>query len=632
MSDEKKRVLVMEDSDIFAEMLLEFLSSSDFVLDRAVNGFEGIKQVYSFMPHLIVSDVEMPLFKGYQVTRFLKSRKNTKAIPVIMFTSLAETKDKFWGTNAGADKYIEKSPDNFQPLLDAINETLSRPHNIDFAAIEKEAKKINDNTIIESVNSLLDNKLFQTTTIGMLTELSDKAFSLDMIAKGIFDLLHTICEAEITSMMIRGTKGTLYIYSANFAGFSAEIADDFSGICVSDFNSLFPDFKVESKSIEDLFPAGNNNKKIVSYIKVPLAIGGENFASVHIANSTNEYFSPGILENVTVFLGAAAPIISNALSMRELAELQKNTRTAFARYVPPDVMDEIIDNSSKLVSQSESRNVTVLFVDIRNFTRLSEKSVAQDVVDFLNAYFAEIGSIIISEGGHIDKFIGDAAMALFGAFKVLDDPEASAVRAAIKIFSVLNDIDTSKISLSTGSLKIGIGINCGQCVLGNIGFRNKMDYTVIGNTVNLASRLEGVTKLYCHPLIVSEYIYNSIKDQFLLRKIDNVRVKGKEEAVGIYSVYTGFKDNKGDNSHSAKNSSMPMVPTLLIDRTTFENYNKGLQLFYMREWKPAQEYFSLAVEADENDYLSKLYLSRTKEYIQTPPPDNWDGVVTLSEK
>jgi len=632
MSDEKKRVLIMEDSDIFAEMLLEFLSSSDFLLQRAVNGFEGIKQVYSFMPHLIVSDVEMPLFKGYQVTRFLKSRKNTKAIPVIMFTSLAETKDKFWGANAGADKYIEKSPDNFQSLLDAINETLSQPNNIDFAAIEKEAKKINDNTIIESVNSLLDNKLFQTTTIGMLTELSDKAFSLDMIVKGIFDLLHTICEAEIVSMMIRGTKGTLYIYSANFTGFSAEIANDFSGICVSDFNSLFPDFKVESKSIEDFFPAGNNKKKIVSYIKVPLVIGGVSFASVHIANSTNEYFSPGILENITVFLSAAAPIVSNALSMRELAELQKNTRTAFARYVPPDVMDEIIDNSSKLASQSESRNVTVLFVDIRNFTRLSERSGAQDVVDFLNTYFAEIGNIIISEGGHIDKFIGDAAMALFGAFKVLEDPEASAIRAAIKIFSVLNNIDTSKISLPQGSLKIGIGINCGQCVLGNIGFRNKMDYTVIGNTVNLASRLEGVTKIYRHQLIVSEHIYNSVKDQFLLRKIDNVRVKGKEEAVGIYSVYTGFKD-EADNAHyQGKLHDIPTVPSLLINRETLDNYNKGLQLFYIREWKPAQEYFSKALEADKDDFLSQLYINRSIEYSYTPPPDNWDGVVTLLEK
>ena len=632
MSDEKKRILIMEDSDIFADMILEFLNSQNYILERAINGFDGLKKVYSFLPHLIISDVEMPLFKGYQVTRFLKSRKNTKTIPVIMFTTLAETKDKFWGTNAGADMYIEKSPDNFKPLSDAITGILSSPLDIDFNSIEREGKKINDEAIIETVNSLLDNKLFQTTMIGKLTELSDKVFSLEMIARGIFDLLHTVCEAEIISMMVRSTKGALYVYSANYAHFTAEIADDFSGINVSDFNNLFPDFQVETKNLEEFFPAGNNKKKIVSYITIPLTIGGEKFASVHIANSINDYFSPGILENLTVFLSAAAPIIANALSMRELAELQKNTRTAFARYVPADVMDEIIDKSSKMVSQSESRNVTVLFADIRNFTGISENSLAQDVVDFLNIYFEAVGNEIISEGGHIDKFIGDAVMAVFGAINVLENPMASAVRAAIKILSVLDNIDTSSIALPKGSLKIGIGINSGQCILGNIGFRNKMDYTIIGDTVNLASRLEGITKVYSHPLIVAEYVYNSIKDNFLLRKIDNVRVKGKEEPVAIYAVYTGFQGTAGNVLRSGEIVDLPAVPMLQINRQTLINYNKGLQLFYMRERKPAQEYFSLALEADENDFLSRLYLQRVTELSQNPPPPNWDGVITLSEK
>ena len=632
MSNEKKRILIIEDSDIFADMLMEVLSSSDYVLERAVNGFEGIKKVYSFLPHLIISDVEMPLFKGYQVTRFLKSRKNTKAIPVIMFTTLSETKDKFWGTHAGADEYIEKSPDNFKPLKEAIAAILSAPQGIDFAAIERESKKINDKSIIETVNSLLDNKLFQTTVIGMLTELSDRDLSLETIAKGIFDLLRTICETEIVSMLICGAKGSLYVHTANCVGFTAEIAYDFSGICVSDFNNLFPDFKVETKSREDFFPAGTNQKKIVSYITIPLSIGGEKFASVHIANSINDYFSPGILENINVFLNAAAPIISNALAMRELAELQKNTRAAFARYVPADVMDEIIDKSSKMTSHSESRNVTVLFADIRDFTAISEHSGPQDVVDFLNAYFAEIGSKIISEGGHIDKFIGDAVMAVFGAFAALDDPTVSAVRAAIKMLAALEGIDTSKLALKRGSLKIGIGINCGQCILGNIGFRNKIDYTVIGDTVNLASRLEGVTKLYKHPLIVSEYVYNSIKDKFLIRKVDNVRVIGKEKPVGVYSVYTGFEGTAGNVLRSGEILDVPVLPALLINRECLVNYNKGIRLFYMREWKPAQEYFSRALEADENDYVSQLYLQRAIDFSQSPPPDNWDGVFTLSGK
>jgi class 3 adenylate cyclase len=574
----------------------------------------------------------MPLFKGYQVTRLLKSRKNTKDIPVIMFTSLSEVKDKFWGTHAGADAHIEKSADNFRPLHDAAAKILSVPQDIDFAALEKEGKKISDDTIIEMVNNLLDNKLFQSTVIGKLTELSDNTFSMETIAGGFFDLLHTISETEIITLMIRGTGGALYHYTANFAGFTDEIANNFSEISISDFNNLFPDFHIITKTKEDFFSPGGNQKKLVSYIVIPLTIGGEKIASVHIANTKNDYFTPGILDNINTFTGAAAPVIANALSMRELAELQKNTRTAFSRYVPVDVMDEIISNSSKTVNQSENRNVTVLFADIRDFTAASEHSDAQKVVDFLNAYFAQMGGIIISEGGHIDKFIGDAIMAVFGAFRDLENPAANAIRAAIRMLAALEDIDTSKITLPFHGLKIGIGINSGECILGNIGFQSKMDYTIIGDTVNLASRMEGLTKRYRYPLIVTEYVYNTTKDHFLFRKVDSVRVKGKKEPAGIYAIYTGFEGTGGNILRSGEISVLPSIPSMLINREAIVNYNKGLQLFEIREWKSAREYFSKAVEIDGNDFLSRLYLERALEFARTPPPDNWDGIVTLDEK
>jgi class 3 adenylate cyclase/DNA-binding response OmpR family regulator len=632
MDSDSKRILVMEDSDMFADMLLEFLTSSGYTVERAINGFDGIKQVYRFLPHLIITDVEMPLFKGYQVTRLLKSRKSTREIPVIMFTTLGELKDKFWGSQAGADVYIEKSPDNFQPLHDTVAEILGESRNIDFSAIERESKRINDNSIIEMVNNLLDNKLFQTTIIGMLTELSDRTYSLELLARGILDLLRTVCETEIVSLMVRSTNGTLNIYTANFAGFSAEIADDFSAISVSDFNNLFPDFQVETKESQDFHPAGIREKKVVSYVVIPLAIGGEQFASVHIANSINDYFTPGILENINVFLASAAPIVATALSMRDLAELQKNTRAAFAQYVPADIMDEIINKSSKAVSQSENRKVAVLFNDIRDFTSISEHSSAHDIVEFLNSYFALMGNEIITEHGYIDKFIGDSIMAVFGAFQNLENSSANAIRGAIKMLAALEKIDTSGIALSKDSLQIGVGINYGECILGNIGFQNKKDYTVIGDTVNLASRIEGLTKIYRHPLIVSEYVYNETKEHFLFRKLDNVRVKGKKKPVGIYAIYTGFEGNAGNVLRSGEVIGVASVSSLLINRETLVNYNKGLHLFSMREWKPAREYFLKSLETSKDDYLSQLYLERICTFEGTPPPDDWDGVITLVEK
>jgi class 3 adenylate cyclase/CheY-like chemotaxis protein len=633
MDSEKKRILIMEDSDIFADILIGLFYSLPYVIERAVNGFEGIKKVYSFMPHLIITDVEMPLLKGYQVTRLLKSRKNTKTIPIIMFTSLDETKDKFWGDQAGADIYIEKSPENFNLLITSIENILYAESNIDFHAIEKEGRKINDNSIIEIVSNLLDNKLFQTTVIGLLTELSSKVHSMEMVARGIFDLLHTICEAEIAAIMIRGGGRSLYIYTANFGTFSKESMDHFSEVSSSDFGGLFPDFTFSSKSVKDFLPAGTNQKKITSYVSLPLTIAGEKFASVHIGNSINEYFSPAVMENIGVFAGAAAPVIANALSMHELAELQNNTRTAFARYVPADVMDEIINETAQKTGMSENRNVSVLFSDIRDFTNISEHSDAQSVVDFLNAYFAEMGSEIISEGGHIDKFIGDAIMAVFGAFQNMEtSPAINAIRAAVKMLATMEKINSSGSTLSRSKIEIGIGINFGECILGNIGFKNKMDYTIIGDTVNLASRIENLTKLYRHPLIVSEYVYDEAKDKFLFRKIDNVRVKGKKKPVGIYAVYSGFHGVDGNKLRSGETMDIPAVSSLLINRETLVNYNKGFQVFYMREWKLAGEYFSKALEAEKDDFLSKIYLKRSHAFAHAPPEDDWDGVITLSEK
>jgi len=632
MSNDLKRILVIEDSDIFADLLLGLFDSSQYIVQRAANGFEGIKNVYSFLPHIIITDIDMPIFKGYQVTRVLKSRKNTKSIPIIMFTALDESKDKFWGSEAGADAYVVKSPDNFKSLLEITEKMISSSLEIDFTAIEREGKKITDNSIIEIVNNILDNKLFQTTIIGQLAQLSAKIYSIELVIKEIFNLLEKVCASELISLMISRDNGIQNIYTANTSGFTKEIVDNFLKICDSDFSKVFTDETFSEKKERYFSDPGTNNKNITSYIFIPLKIAGINFATLHIANTINDYFSASIMENINLFSGAATPVIANSLSMNELRELQSNTRTAFARYVPADVMDEIISNTVRKASVSESRNITVLFSDIRDFTEISEHSDAQIVVDFLNTYFAKMGSEIISEGGHIDKFIGDAIMAVFGAFQTNEYSPSNSIKAALKMLAAMEMINNAGTKISDDKIEIGIGINCGSCILGNIGFQNKMDYTIIGDTVNLASRVESLTKIYHHPLIITEFLYDETKDNFLFRKIDNVLVKGKKKPVGIYAVYSGFYGEDGKKLRSGETIDIIPVSNLFINRDTLTNYNKGLQLFYMREWKLAQEYFLKALETDNNDFLSKMYVERTREFEKDPPGKDWNGVVTLSEK
>jgi len=621
---EKKKILIFEDSDIFADVLLEFLSKEDYETMRAKNGLEGIKQVYFFLPDIIITDIEIQFFKGFQATRLLKSRLATRSIPIIMFTTLDESKDKYWGKEAGADFYIEKQPENFEELSKNIKRLIEENKPIDYEAIKQEAKRITDSTLIEMVNNLLDNKLFQATLIGQLAKLSNKVSSLEETVSGVFSLLNNVCHSEICTIMIKDTDNDgLIVYNANNSGYTEIIAEDFKAITIADFNIRFSDYQVVSIETKDFFPAKNRNTKIESYILLPLIISGEDFATVHIGTSIKEYFSPLILENIKAFLSAASPIIANALRLRQMESLQKKTRIAFARYVPVDVMDEIIKKSTTQMGQSETRLVAILFSDIRSFTKISENTPAQELVNFLNHYFSLMGNEIIAEKGNIDKFIGDAIMAIFGAPKTLENASASAVRAAIRMVKTLAKVDTSDITLPPEGFGTGIGINYGECVVGNIGFQNKLDYTVIGDTVNLASRLEGVTKYYHQPIIVSENIYNAAKDHFIFRKVDSVKVKGKEQPVGLYSVYGAYKGNV--------DSETPQ--SLIIDREALDQYNKGLKLFVMREWETAKQYFSKALSITRNkDYLSSMYLERIEELKANPPPENWDGTITMTEK
>jgi len=623
---DKNRVLIFEDSCFFANVLMEFLNAEGYETQRAKNGLEGIKLVYSFLPEIIITDNEMPLFKGFESVRFLKSRPPTSRIPIIMLANPGETRDKFWGAQAGADIYIEKTPENFEELSRQIQQLLGEARPVDYDRIKKEGEKINDNSLVEMVNNLFDNKLFQATLTSLLAELSSKVSSLEETVKGVFALLHNACRAEMCSIMIKDADDALVVYNANNAGYTEAIAEDFKAITIADFNTRFSDYKVVTKEVHDFFPAGEKNERIESYILIPLVSSGEEFATVHIGTSVKEYFSPPVLENINVFLCAASPIIANALHLKQMETLQKKTRAAFARYVPIDVMDEIIKKSASPASQSESRVVTILFSDIRSFTTISENTPARELVDFLNTYFSAMGDQIIAEGGNIDKFIGDAIMAIFGAPKTLENSAVSGVRAAIRMVKTLPQVDTSNITLPEIGFGAGIGLNCGECVVGNLGFQNKMDYTVIGDTVNLASRLEGITKYYHQTIIVSEYIYSAAKDNFIFRKADSVRVKGKDQPVGLYTVYAAFRGEAEEGTPAC----------LVIDREALDQYNKGLKLYGMREFETAKQYFGKALSIEEkagnSDYLASLYLSRIEEFLVNPPPPDWDATRTMTEK
>ncbi len=226
------------------------------------------------------------------------------------------------------------------------------------------------------------------------------------------------------------------------------------------------------------------------------------------------------------------------LTFTEAAE-KRRVSHLFTQYVSKDVLDEVLHNYKEYMKTSSGMkvNITVLFSDIRGFTTMSETTPPERIVEMLNVHFTHMAEIILKHKGTLDKYIGDAIMAFWGAPVPTDDHPERAVRAAVEMLEALKDVNRDLKERGFGQeLKIGVGINTGVATIGNIGSEKKLNYTVVGDTVNLASRLESLTKDYNSALIFSEYTYEKIKDKIDCRLLGNVKVKGREQPVTIYTA------------------------------------------------------------------------------------------------
>jgi class 3 adenylate cyclase len=214
---------------------------------------------------------------------------------------------------------------------------------------------------------------------------------------------------------------------------------------------------------------------------------------------------------------------------------REQIKEVFGKFVSDQVRDEILKGDLRL--GGVKREATVLFCDIRNFTQFSENMEPEEVIEILNIYFDEIVRPILRNGGILDKFIGDAVMAVFGVPGEISDHAERALRSAEEMLRVL-DVVNEKLKEKNIILDMGIGINSGPLIAGNVGARERMEYTVIGDTVNVASRLEGLNKMYKTRIILSEYTYQSIseKEKYDFKELDETRVKGKQKSFKIYTV------------------------------------------------------------------------------------------------
>jgi adenylate cyclase len=292
---------------------------------------------------------------------------------------------------------------------------------------------------------------------------------------------------------------------------------------------------------------------------------------------------------------------------------KKKIRGAFQYYLTASVINEMLKDPTKLKLGGDKKALTVLFSDIRGFTSVSEKLTPEELVHLLNEYLTVMTDIVFKYDGLLDKYMGDAIMAVYGA--PLDQPDhpVRACRTALDMMEELKKLQQKWSDEGRPVLHIGVGINSGDMVVGNMGSQMRFDYTVMGDSVNLGSRLEGINKEYGTNIVISEYTYAAVKDVLTCRELDSVRVKGKKLPVKIYELLCEKKDAA---THEA----------------FMRLFETGLEQYKQARWDEAISVFRQVLELKPGDPPSELYIRRCEDLRENPPPLPWDGVFEMTKK
>lgn len=403
------------------------------------------------------------------------------------------------------------------------------------------------------------------------------------------DLIQNLSSGIITV----DKKGTIKTVNKSFCKMLGIEADDFLG---KDYKNLEKKYEPIFQSNERVFltgekyeeydivtPLQNNKRLIFNLNALPMQdTNGGNIGAV------------SVLEDITQ---------------------EKRIRENLSRYLPQHLIKEVMNKDDLSLLNGRSQRCSILFSDIRSFTGLTEELGAIEIVALLNEYFQEMVDSIYDYNGILDKFIGDAIMAVFGIPYTHRNDAIHAIHASLDMFNKLNTLNQQRIHQQKTPLQIGIGISTGQVVSGNIGAEKRFEYTVIGDPVNLASRLEGATKKYGVNILICETTYKSIHQAFHCREIDTIVVKGKVKPTRIYAVL------------AAKNT-----PLSSNDEKFLDTYVLALEHYRNQRFVQAKAAFQLAQKLNTADTPTQLFIHRCDHFIQHTPPKDWDGVWYLEEK
>ncbi|MBW1710743.1 MAG: adenylate/guanylate cyclase domain-containing protein [Deltaproteobacteria bacterium] len=330
------------------------------------------------------------------------------------------------------------------------------------------------------------------------------------------------------------------------------------------------------------------------------------------------FFSKGIWLNLIFPSITVILVYTGITAFRYITEERekKKIKGAFQTYLHPSVVNEVLKNPDMLKLGGQKKVLTVLFSDIKGFTTISENMDPEALVHLLNEYLTAMTDLVFKYDGLLDKYEGDAVMAIWGAPLDLPDHPLKACRTGLEMLSELQRLreQWAQEDPAIPNIDIRIGLNTGLMVVGNIGSETRFDYTVIGDEVNLGSRLEGASKEYGTNIIISETTYEHVKDVMLCRELDLVAVKGKSQPVRIFELI-------------GENGKVPQEKIELV-----HGFTQGLRAYQTQQWDKGKKIFSEMNALYPEDEPTKLFLRRVVDLKKNPPPKNWDGVFVMTTK
>ena len=613
-----KKILILETSVTLQKLFTTTLDGDDYTIQFANNGKEALYALFDFLPDLFLvnCDIEQP--RSFEIVKMVRAISCFKELTIGMYANFPTPLDEIFAKESGANSFVRLDPKTLVLNVDELAELQSAK--LDKVNVGQIKKGLDDYFLFLNSSDLLKNAAYKNAMFSKLIGITDILEDIDEMVKKLLHLIADVCEVPAAALFIVENDGPhgYYICSENMA---EKDITDFLKVCSADFEKEDPDFSVSKVIPKKLDAKADLNRfysteiQLSSYENAPLKSldGNTILGSVHIVSEGN--ITKDKLEYFNFCVKNAGSIFEKAVIVEKKMFFEKRIRRAFSRFVPEQIIDSLVlqaDDKDEKVGVGETRAVAILFSDIRSFTNISEKNKPDVLVAFLNRYFSTMVEIIKKHGGTIDKFIGDAIMAEFGTPVSYEDNCKRAVAAAYEMREALKTIEIGDLVLPDGmEFNIGIGIHYGDVIVGSIGSKDKTDYSVIGDNVNLASRLEGLTKTYGSQILVSDSVREDAgEDSFCFRHIDDVRVKGKKNAVPIYAV------DRDQNEFPAEYK---------------DAYIKGMDLYKQGIWHLAKDYFENALDVMKDDKAAKLMLSRCEEFAANPP-ENWDGAIAFMTK